>query len=114
MLQEFFKRYVRLKGLSERTVGHYVTGINSINVILEKYNFPIRNIFEAKTYKYTSFLDKLEALNPIKTLKRGYTITKVENKIISDIKEVKKDMILKTKLENGEIISKVMEVKNGN
>ena len=49
MLQEFFKRYVRLKGLSERTVGHYVTGINSINVILEKYNIPIRNIFEAKT-----------------------------------------------------------------
>ena len=49
MLQEFFKRYVRLKGLSERTVGHYVTGINSINVILEKYNFPIKNIFETKT-----------------------------------------------------------------
>lgn len=49
MLQEFFKRYVRLKGLSERTVGHYVTGINSINVILEKYNFPIKNIFEIKT-----------------------------------------------------------------
>lgn len=49
MLQDFFKRYVRLKGLSERTVGHYVTGINSINVILEKYNFPIKNIFETKT-----------------------------------------------------------------
>ena len=49
MLQEFFKRYVRLKGLSERTVGHYVTRINSINVILEKYNFPIKNIFETKT-----------------------------------------------------------------
>ena len=49
MLQEFFKRYVRLKGLSERTVGHYITGINSINVILEKYDFPIKNIFETKT-----------------------------------------------------------------
>ena len=49
MLQEFFKRYVRLKGLSERTVGHYITGINSINSILEKYDFPIKNIFETKT-----------------------------------------------------------------
>lgn len=49
MLQEFFKRYVRLKGLSERTVGHYITGINSINAILEKYDFPIKNIFETKT-----------------------------------------------------------------
>jgi 5-methylcytosine-specific restriction protein A len=49
LLQEFFKRYVRLKGLSERTVGHYVTGINSINVILEKYDFPIKNVFETKT-----------------------------------------------------------------
>ena len=49
MLQEFFKRYVRLKGLSERTVGHYITGINSLNAILEKYDFPIKNIFETKT-----------------------------------------------------------------
>ena len=49
MLREFFKRYVRLKGLSERTVDHYVTGINSINVILEKYDFPIKNVFETKS-----------------------------------------------------------------
>ncbi len=49
MLQEYFKRYIRLKGLSERTVGHYVTGIKSINAILEKHNFPVKNIFETQT-----------------------------------------------------------------
>ena len=36
MLQEFFKRYIRLKGLAERTVAHYTTGIKLINAILEK------------------------------------------------------------------------------
>lgn len=41
MLQELFKQYIRLKDLSERTVEHYVTGINSINVILTKYGFPM-------------------------------------------------------------------------
>lgn len=49
MLQELFKQYIRLKDLSERTVEHYVTGINSINVILTKYGFPIKDIFETKT-----------------------------------------------------------------
>lgn len=47
MLLDYFKKYIRLKGLSDRTVGHYVTGINTINALLEKYSFPIKNVFES-------------------------------------------------------------------
>ena len=47
MLKEYFKHYIKyIRNLSDRTVGHYITGINTINVILEKYNFPVKNLFE--------------------------------------------------------------------
>lgn len=49
MLLDHFKQYIRVKGLSEKTVGHYVTGINTINALLVKYNLPIQNIFETTT-----------------------------------------------------------------
>ena len=89
--------------------------INKRNLMVfeDKLGTYTNNIFEAKTYKYTSLLDKLEALNPIKTLRRGYSITRVNDRIITDLKKIKKDMIIKTELEEGEIISQVMEVKNG-
>ena len=47
MLLDYFKKYIQLKGLSARTVVHYVTGINTINALLERYGFPIKNIFES-------------------------------------------------------------------
>ena len=46
------------------------------------------------------------------TLKRGYAIASLEGKVINDIKNVKKEDIIKIQLEKGNIISKVMEVNN--
>ena len=84
------------------------------NLLFEKLNTNTKNIVDTKGYKFTSLIDKLEALSPLKTFKRGYSITKSDNKIIKSIKNIKKDMILNTTLEDGSIISKVMEVKDGN
>ena len=84
------------------------------SMLLEKLSTNIKNTIDVKGYSFTSLIDKLEALSPIKTFKRGYSITKCDNKIIKSIKNIKKDMILNTTLEDGHIISKVMEVKDGN
>ena len=91
----------------------YENKAQKLDSLIDKLIIHTNNIFESKCYRYISILDKLEALNPIKTLKRGYSITKIDNKIVNDLSKVKKDMILKTELESGEIISKVMEVING-
>ena len=91
----------------------YEVKMQKLDNLVEKINIYINNIIDNKGYRFTSLLDKLETLSPIKTLKRGYSITKIDNKIIKDIKNIKKDMIISTNLENGEIISKVTEVKNG-
>ena len=50
MLIEYFKQYMKItRGISDKSVRHYITGINSINVLLQKYNFPIKNVFEVET-----------------------------------------------------------------
>lgn len=93
--------------------GLYEVKMQKLDNLIDKLNIYTTNIFESKETKYISLIDKMEALNPIKTLQRGYSITRVESKVV-DFKQLKKDMIIITEFTEGEVISKVMEVKNGN
>ena len=92
----------------------YEAKIQSLDNLIDKLVIHTTNIFENKSFRYASVLDKLEALNPIKTLKRGYSITRADNEVITDLSKIKKDMVINTETFEGTIISKVMEVKNGN
>lgn len=91
----------------------YEVKMQKLDILYEKLVMFTNNIIDNKAYRFTSLIDKLEALSPIKTLKRGYSITRIDNRIITDIKKIKKDMIIKTELDNGVITSKIMEVENG-
>ncbi len=92
--------------------GLYEAKTQKLDNLLEKLEIHINNIYEAKGFRYASLLDKLETLNPINTLKRGYSITKVNNKII-DINKIKTGDVITTELSGGNITSKVMEVEYG-
>ena len=91
----------------------YEVKMQKVDLLIEKLIMYTNNILDNKSYRFTSLIDKLEALSPIKTLKRGYSITRVDNKIISNINKLKEGMIIKTELNEGIITSKIMEVKNG-
>lgn len=58
-----------------------------------------------------SFLGKLEALGPAGTLKRGFSVTLKypSEKIVASVKDLKIGDLIKTKLSDGFIISKVQE-----
>ena len=71
---------------------------------------PIK-IYENKQNKYNHLIEKLEVLNPLNTLKRGYSITKLNNKVVTDIKSVKKDDLVNISIKNGEINAKVIDIK---
>lgn len=50
MLIEYFEQYVKVtRGITDSSVGHYITGLNSINALLVKYGFPIKSVFEIGT-----------------------------------------------------------------
>ena len=66
-------------------------------------------------YKYSSqklehIISKLEVLNPLNTLNRGYAIIKKDNKVLSSIKNINNDDIIKISLKDGEVSSKVIKV----
>lgn len=87
--------------------------INNFNEILVDKEKNLKNIMENllenKKNILNNKIDKLIVLNPIQTLKRGYSISTFKNKQIKDIKDIELNDELITTLENGKIISVVKE-----
>ena len=65
-------------------------------------------LFDKKKNKYINILSKLETLSPLKTLQRGYSITKKDNKVITSIKNIKKGDNIKIEFNDGNIDAKVI------
>ncbi len=72
--------------------------------ILSKPNL----LIESKTNKYLNLISKLETLSPLKTIKRGYTITKLNNKVITSSKNLKKKDKLSIEFNDGIVETEVL------
>ena len=59
------------------------------NFINQYYLVMLIKIIKDKKDAYLKNFNKLEVLNPLLTLKRGYAIAKTEDKVISSSKDVK-------------------------
>jgi len=98
--------------------------------LINDINMKIKHILEIKTKKYEILknnytinnpdtflnpfnntyellLNKLNLLNPLSVLSKGYSVVSIDNKIIKDIKDVKKDDKIKIRLHKGSINAKV-------
>ncbi len=71
-------------------------------------------IYEKQRNKLNSLIDKCTLLNPIETLKRGYTITKKDNEIITSIKNVAKKDKLVINMSDGNIVTEVIDIEEEN
>jgi len=78
------------------------------NNILDKLKINVKNNLSNNTNRYLLLINKLETLNPLSTIKRGYSIIRKNNKIISSKIDIKKDDILNIELFDGIINSKVL------
>ncbi len=95
--------------------------LNQINVlthkkeVLDNYktrlNLLINHILDKKYNKFNLLKNSIEANNPLKIMDKGYSISSVNGKVIKKATDVKKDDIISTSLKDGNIISKVIEVK---
>ena len=65
-------------------------------------------LIDNKSNKYLQLVSKLETLSPLKTLKRGYTITKLNDKVINTSKNIKKGDKLEIEFHDGIIKSEVL------
>ncbi len=79
--------------------------------LVDKLNIYIKRNLNDKNNKFINILNKLDALNPINTIKRGYSITKSKDKVITSINSVGENDIITTDLVDGVITSKVVRVE---
>lgn len=77
---------------------------------ISKLEYHIEKIVESNKNRYINSLNKLEILNPLLTIKRGYTITKSKNKVITSINDVKLQDKIEIEFTDG-ILHTVVEEK---
>ena len=65
-------------------------------------------ITKRKKEPYYKYINKLEVLNPLLTLKRGYSIAKTKDKVISSVKDVEKGDEVEIEFNDGSINTKVI------
>lgn len=96
--------------------------LNPINVlnhkkeVLNNYNMRlnllINNIISDKYNRFNLLKNSLEANNPLKIMDKGYSISSSNGKVIRSIKDVKTDDVISTRVKDGNVISKVIEVND--
>ena len=70
-----------------------LTNIKEKELLKVKNSYILKNpyqLLDKKSNKYLQIISKLETLSPLLTLKRGYTMTKVNEKIVKSSKDLKK------------------------
>ena len=82
-----------------------------------KNNYIIKNPDKLLIYEKNTvggYMEKLLVLNPLNTLKRGYTITKHDDKVISSKKDLEIGDELEVNFDDGSVNTKVVDLKNDN
>lgn len=117
------KKPTAIYEIKEQKLDNLMDKVNkNIEVIINNYKvkmFNLKNsyifnnpdiLYKYKLQELNNIISKLEMLNPMNTLKRGYAIIKLKDKVLSDINDVKKDDIIDIEIKNGKIEAKVMKV----
>lgn len=84
------------------------TNLKNIRETLERI---MQNKLGTTILKYQGLIEKLELVNPIFTLKRGYSVTYKQDKAVVDIHTLKKDDVIKLRVYNGEAMVSVLDTK---
>ena len=99
---------------------------NLNNTLINKYNLEKHNldllknsiifknpelIYKDRKNNLKTIIEKLELINPLGVLKRGYSLTTLNEKVISDIKQVSIDDSITIRIKNGKIDAKVTNIK---
>jgi len=85
----------------------------NLDILNDRINNIINNKMDRITVKLSNMIDKIELLNPLNVLKRGYSVVYKGEQVVSNSSLVKANDELKLKLHKGIIEVVVKEVNNG-
>ena len=102
----------KFDNLFERLINGYknliVINKNKVELMDNKLVNAINNRLKENINKFSQVINKLEVLNPLLTIKRGYSVIRKDNKVISSIKDVKKNDNLELEVKDGKINVEVL------
>ncbi|MFW5981909.1 MAG: exodeoxyribonuclease VII large subunit [Halanaerobiaceae bacterium] len=85
--------------------------IQMLDDLSQRLDWQIDKIYSQANERFRILAARLEGLNPLKTLARGYSISSKDGKIVNSIDELKIGDKMNTKIANGTVLSKVTEIK---
>jgi len=122
-----FKDPLRLTESKSRRYDHLreklelLSPVNRITQSYDKVNhltMKVQNYYDRYLTKqqndYVILLNKLELLNPLSIMKKGYSVTKKDGKILKSVADIKKQDQLDILLNDGSVIATVNEVRKDN
>ncbi len=102
----------KFDNLFERLINSYrnIININQNKIVLldNKIINGINNKLNTSKNDFSKLLSKLEVLNPLLTIKRGYSVIRKDNKVVSSIKDLKKKDNLELELKDGKVNVEVL------
>ena len=69
----------------------------------------IQGKFKESKNMAINYIMKLDALSPLKTLSRGYSVTEHEGKVLSSINNINQNDIVQIRLQDGKFKAEVIE-----
>jgi exodeoxyribonuclease VII large subunit len=93
-----------------QTISNYKQTLVQLNVRLRNASL---QLIEQQKHQLASHAHALGHLSPLSTLSRGYSITttEIENQVLTSVTNTQSDQIIKTRLSDGVIISKVEKIE---
>ena len=84
-----------------------------LNQYKEKLNQKINQIILSKINDFEKSKTKLELINPLNVLERGFALVYDENKLVKRITQVNKGNVIKIQLSDGYVLAEIKEIKSG-
>lgn len=84
---------------------------NKLSMVREKLRSNMQVLLQNSRHSLQKNCALLDAYSPLKVLSRGYSISKIEDKVIKHVKDVARDDIMVTRVNDGVITSCVVSTK---
>lgn len=84
---------------------------NKLSMVPEKLRSNMQVLLQNSRHSLQKNFALLDAYSPLKVLSRGYSISKIEDKVIKHVKDVTRDDIMVTRVNDGVITSCVVSTK---
>jgi exodeoxyribonuclease VII large subunit len=68
----------------------------------------MNKVLDTNINRYTILINKLDIINPLATLKRGYSVARINDRVVSDKKNLKKGDNLEIEFRDGKINAEVL------